>query len=299
MRLVYSAKYRVDIGTHVFATAKYGLVLEHLRASGWLDRASVIEPTAASWDDLARVHGRVYLDKLRRGHLTPYEVARLEVPWSAETVEGFRLMTGGTIAAARAARDHGAAVHLGGGFHHAFRDHGEGFCVFNDVAVAVEALRAEGRLRRAAIVDCDVHHGNGTAAIFANDPDVFTLSIHQARNYPAIKPPSRIDIHLDDGTGDEEYLERLAPALDEALGSSPDLVFYLAGADPYFDDQLGGLALTLQGLRRRDALVLGAAARASVPVVVTLAGGYARRLEDTVTIHAATVEEACKAARAL
>lgn len=295
MHLVYSTSYTIDIGAHVFATAKYGLLFEWLQAAGWLNRATVVDPTPASWDDLARIHERGYLDKLRRGRLTPFEVARLEVPWSDAIVEGFRLMTGGTVAAARTALDHGVAVHLGGGFHHAFRDHGEGFCLFNDVAVALEVLRAEGRLRRAAVVDCDVHHGNGTAAIFAEDPDVFTFSIHQAHNYPAIKPPSRLDVHLEDGVGDEEYLARLEPAVEAALASSPDLVFYLAGADPYVEDQLGGLSLTFEGLRRRDRLVLHAARRASVPVVVTLAGGYARRLEDTVTIHAATVEEAIRA----
>lgn len=292
MHLVYSAKYAIDLGTHVFPTTKYACVFEHLRASGRLERATVIEPAPASWDELERAHDRAYLDKLRRGRLTASEVARLEIPWSAAAVEGFRLMTGGTLSAARAALDHGVAVHLGGGFHHAFPDHGEGFCMFNDVAVAVKALRAQGRLTRAAIIDCDVHHGNGTAAIFAGDPDVFTLSIHQANNYPAFKPPSRVDVHLDDGTGDEEYLAALAPALGQALASSPDLVLYLAGADPYFDDQLGGLGLTMAGLRRRDALVLRSAILASMPVVVTLAGGYARRTDDTVAIHAATVEEA-------
>jgi acetoin utilization deacetylase AcuC-like enzyme len=295
MQLVYSPKYAIDIGAHVFPTAKYGRVFDCLRAKGLLDRLSVVEPAPAAWAELELAHDRAYLEKLQRGRLTPGEVARLEIPWSPAIVEGFRLMTGGTLLAAAAAMDDGVAVHLGGGFHHAFADHGEGFCMFNDVAVAVEALRANGRVRRAAVVDCDVHQGNGTAAIFGDDPDVFTLSIHQSRNYPAVKPPSRADVDLANGVTDDEYLSALEPALQVALASSPDLLVYLAGADPYFDDQLGGLGLTMAGLRRRDALVLRSARMASVPVAVTLAGGYARRTDDTVAIHATTVEEAMAA----
>jgi acetoin utilization deacetylase AcuC-like enzyme len=220
------------------------------------------------------------------------DVAQLELPWSPAIVEGFRLMVGGTIAAARLARAHGLAVHLGGGLHHAYPEHGEGFCVFNDVAVAIRVLQRDGEIRRAAVVDLDVHHGNGTAAIFAGDPDVFTLSMHQEHNYPAVKPPSTLDIGLRDGVSDAEYLARLEGALPQVTGFAPDLVFYLAGADPYRDDQLGGLALTLDGLRQRDAMVFRTCRRAGLPLVVTLAGGYARHVQHTIAIHQATVEEA-------
>lgn len=223
------------------------------------------------------------------------DLVRLEIPWSPSILEGFRLMTGGSVLAAEAALTEGVAVNLGGGFHHAFPDHGEGFCLFNDVAVAIRRLQRAGRIDRAAVIDCDVHHGNGTAAIFAGDDRVFTCSLHQEHNYPATKPPSSLDIGLEDGAGDEEYLRALTGALPVVFDHRPEIVFYLAGADPFIDDQLGGLALTREGLRARDRQVLGAARAAGVPTVVLLAGGYARRLDDTVAIHVATVEEAYQA----
>ena len=203
-------------------------------------------------------------------------------------------MTGGTTTAARLALDghDRVAVHIGGGFHHAFAGHGEGFCMFNDVAVAIRRVFHERLAGRAAVVDLDVHQGNGTAAIFAGDRRVFTLSVHEQDNYPPVKPPSSLDIGLPRGTGDADYLAGLDAALARTLEHLPDVVFYLAGADPYLDDQLGGLALTLDGLRRRDRLVFGAARAAGVPIVVLLAGGYARRVDDTVAIHVATIEEA-------
>jgi acetoin utilization deacetylase AcuC-like enzyme len=289
---VYSPRYAVNVGAHVFPTAKYRHVASRLRDQGLVPPGGVLEPAAASWDDLALVHTAEYLRKLRSGALSIGEVAQLELPWSPEIVEGFRLMVGGTIAAARLARTHGLAVHLGGGLHHAYPDHGEGFCVFNDVAVAVRVLQRDGAIRRAAVVDLDVHHGNGTAAVFAGDPDVFTFSMHQEHNYPALKPPGSLDIGLRDGAGDAEYLTVLEAALPLVVAFAPDLIIYLAGADPYLDDQLGGLALSLDGLRRRDALVFRTARRAGLPVALTLAGGYARHVEHTVAIHQATVEEA-------
>jgi acetoin utilization deacetylase AcuC-like enzyme len=292
VRIVWSPAYELDLGPHVWPTAKYRLVRERLLAAGALDPAEVLAPGPAAWEDLALVHTSDYLQKVRTGALSAVERWRLEVPWSPALVEGFRLMVGGTVAAARAALDDGVAVHLGGGLHHAFPDHGEGFCLFNDVAVAIRRLQRDGAIRRAAVVDCDVHHGNGTAAVFAGDPTVFTFSIHQEANYPAWKPPSDLDIGLDDGTGDAEYLARLDEALDRVFAAAPALVVYLAGADPYEEDQLGGLALTKEGLRRRDVLVFERARRAGVPLVVTLAGGYARRVEDTVDIHVTTVLEA-------
>ena len=298
MKAVYSPRYEVDIGTHVFPTRKFTLVRDRLLANGLVDPGELAEPAPASWDELALVHTPGYLLKLRNGTMSVNDVARLELPWSPEIVEGFRLMTGGTILAARMALSEGVVMQLGGGFHHAYPDHGEGFCMFNDVAVAIRTLVHEGLIRRAAIVDLDVHHGNGTAAIFRDDSAVFTFSMHQQNNYPAEKPPSTLDVHLGDGVKDQEYLERLRAALPSILEFRPDLVFYLAGADPYHGDQLGGLSLTFDGLRARDALVLGTFRRAGVPVAITLAGGYAHHTDDTIAIHCATAEEAFAALRA-
>lgn len=297
MIVVYSPQYRIDIGTHVFPTRKYELLHDRLLATP--QDAVVVEPRPAAWDDLALVHTAAYLDKLRSGDFDVPALAQLEVPWSPEVVEGFRLMTGGTIEAARLALERGGAAsvfHIGGGFHHAFAAHGEGFCLFNDVAVAIRRCQADGSLDRAAIIDLDVHQGNGTAAIFQGDARVFTCSMHQEHNYPALKPPSSLDIGLPNGMTDGPYLDRLAAMLPDALAQQPGLVFYLAGADPYEDDQLGGLALSKSGLRQRDRLVLDACWAARVPVVTLLAGGYARRLEDTVDIHQATFEEAARLA---
>jgi len=316
--IVFSPKYRVDIGRHVFPTEKYRLVAEQLT----LD---TIEPETATWDQLALVHTPEYLDKMRYGHMSPEDVAQLELPWSEEMVDGFRLMAGGTILAARLAAGVGTpsaprhsfsassansafnvACHLGGGLHHAFPNHGEGFCPFNDVAVAVRVLQAEG-IERHAIVDLDVHHGNGTAFIFGSpgpgaprdgdgDARVFTFSMHQQDNYPMWKPKGSLDIGLPGGVHDRTYLEALERALPQVLAHRPQCVFYLAGADPFEDDQLGGLRLTKAGLRARDRMVIAAAASAGIPLVITLAGGYARRIEDTVAIHCATIEEALRAA---
>ncbi|MEW6320410.1 MAG: histone deacetylase [Acidobacteriota bacterium] len=296
MRIVYSPRYAIDLGAHVFPTAKYGLVLERLVDAGVVTPGDIVEPEPASWDDLALVHTAEYLEKLRRGTFTIEELALLEVPWSAGLVDGYRLMTGGTIEAARFALAvrAPAVCHLGGGLHHGFPDHGEGFCVFNDVAVAIRVVLRDGLASSVAVVDLDVHQGNGTAAIFADDPRVFTCSIHQQYNYPVHKPQSSVDIGLPDGTRDAEYHDRMAGALKQVFDHMPELVFYLAGADPYEDDQLGGLALTKDGLRQRDRRVLQAARNHGVPVVVCLAGGYARKLADTVEIHAATVEEASR-----
>src|SRR5687767_7894794 len=225
--------------------------------------------------------------------MTDADLAQLELPWSSAMVEGFRVMVGGTIQAAlRACADGGGlAVHIGGGLHHAFANHGEGFCPFNDVAVAVRVLQRRG-IERAAIVDLDVHHGNGTAFIFESDPRVFTFSMHQQHNYPLWKPRGSFDIGLSDGTGDAEYLSQLAQGLAKMMASDPHCVFYLAGADPYQDDQLGGLGLTQAGLRTRDRVVMEHVRAAGLPLVIVLAGGYARRVEDTVAIHVATIEEA-------
>jgi acetoin utilization deacetylase AcuC-like enzyme len=306
--IVYSPRYRIAIGSHVFPTHKYGMVRDALVAGHLAAPDDFIEPEPAGWDDLALVHTSDYLDSLRGQTISAEEAAQLEIDSSPAVVEGFRLMAGGTLLAARIAlgqagvdagdpapggspRTRGLGVHLGGGFHHACEDHGEGFCLFHDVAVAIRVLRREGAIGRAAVIDCDVHHGNGTAFIFANDRAAFTFSIDQHANYPEFKPHGSLDIHLPDYTDDETYLRLLAGALPRVFASGPDLVFYLAGADPYEHDKLGGLSLTKEGLRRRDGLVFHGARELNLPVVVTLAGGYAHRVEDTVDIHTATVEE--------
>jgi len=299
LKVVYSARYRIDIGLHVFPTDKYQRVHARLVETGVIQPADVIDPQPATWDELALVHTREYLGKMREGRLSPEDVEQLELPWSAEMVEGFRLMTGGTIQAALLAanpKSHSlnpVACHLGGGLHHAFPNHGEGFCPFNDVAVAARVLQSRG-LERIAIVDLDVHHGNGTAFVFESDPRVFTFSMHQQHNYPMWKPKGSLDIGLADGADDAAFLRELERALPAVMAHRPQSVFYLAGADPYEDDQLGGLRLTREGLRQRDRLVVDAVGREGVPLIVTLAGGYARRVEDTVAIHAATVEEAAR-----
>ena len=319
MRVIYSPRYQVDIGAHVFPTAKYQRVharlLETMRGRGPSSKKGsgalfeFLEPQAASWDELALVHTPEYLTKIRGGTLSSEDLAQLELPWSVEMVEGFRLMTGGTIDAAcfacgvprtlvaQDSRPGHIVCHIGGGLHHAFANHGEGFCPFNDVAVAVRVLQAHG-IERCAIVDCDVHHGNGTAMIFESDPRVFTFSIHQQHNYPMWKPRGSLDIGLPDGAGDSRFLGELAQALPTVMASEPQSVFYLAGADPYEDDQLGGLRMTREGLRQRDRLVIETVRAAGVPLVITLAGGYARHVEDTIAIHVATIEEARAATEA-
>ncbi|HTI37264.1 MAG TPA: histone deacetylase [Vicinamibacterales bacterium] len=282
MRVIYSPRYEMPLGGHVWPTAKYRLVAERLSAR---EEFQFEEPPLAPWDDLALAHTSEYLDKLRLNTLSRDEIAALELPWRPEMADGFRLMVGGTCAAAAHALRDGVAAHIGGGLHHAFANHGEGFCPLNDVAVAV---RKHGR--RSAIVDCDVHHGNGTAMIFERDPDVFTFSIHQQHNYPLFKPRSDLDIGLDDNARDDEYLAALAGALPTVLAHAPELLVYVAGADPFEGDALGGLKLTKEGLAARDRMVIGSARRAGVSVVVTLAGGYAENIGDIADIHAATIE---------
>ena len=291
MRIVYSPRYHLDFGAHVFPTEKYRLVADAVQAAGLVPHGFV-EPIAATWDELALVHTPAYLAALRGGRLTPADVARLEIPCDVSIVEGFRVMTGGTLTAVECALDGAdrSAVHIGGGFHHAFAGHGEGFCMFNDIAVGIRRALQRKQIGLAAVVDVDVHQGNGTAAIFASEHRVFTASIHEQDNYPHVKPPSAIDVGLPRGTDDEAYLRALDPLVERVVARMPDLVVYVAGADPFADDQLGRLALTHEGLRRRDRLVLQALAASGVPVVVVLAGGYARRIEDTVAIHVATIE---------
>lgn len=293
MKIIYSDGYDLNLGDHVFPSVKYRKTRDHLLNEGFCSPAEMVSPQSATDEEVALVHSREYVRKLRKGKLSREEILRMEIPYSREGVAAIWLSAGGTIAACRHALSEGISINLGGGFHHAFPDHGEGFCVLNDVAIAIRTLQKEQAIRAAMTVDCDVHHGNGTAEIFHADPTVFTLSIHQLHNYPAIKPPSNLDIDLEDGTKDEEYLDKLSQGLNHSLTDfRPDLIVYLAGADPYQYDQLGGLKLTLRGLYQRDEMVFRTAHERGIPVAVTLAGGYAYRVEDTVTIHANTVKAA-------
>jgi acetoin utilization deacetylase AcuC-like enzyme len=358
-KLIYSDGYYLPIGTHVFPAEKYRRICERLLDTKLADTDDFLTPHPAKDEDILLVHKPDYVHKLKTGTLSAREEMQLEVPYSPELVQAFWLAAGGSILAARQALKDGVAISIGGGFHHAFSDHGEGFCMIHDVAVAIRRMQYDGKIRRAMTVDCDVHQGNGTASIFAgmrvptkplpswsapvlgrssfeteqipfdklragspvgrgdkslgveadpteldapessgpqaavrhaHDGDVFTISLHQQNNYPAWKPPSSIDVDLPDGIGDADYLAWLDNALSSGLCHfEPELICYIAGADPYKEDQLGGLALTLEGLQRRDELVFKVARACNIPVMVTYAGGYARNIEDTVTIHCNTV----------
>ena len=324
-KLVYSNAYYLPIGEHVFPAEKYRRVHDRLLATGVAGASDFLEPKPATDLDILLVHTPEYVQKLKTGTLSPREAMELEVPFSDELVKAFWLAAGGSILAARQCLTDKVCISIGGGFHHAFPDHGEGFCMIHDVAVAIRRLQRDDQIRTAMTVDCDVHQGNGTAAIFAGTRtesvplpsvssstlspsaaaktgapqgkmrgahagDVFTISLHQHNNYPMFKPPSSIDIDLPDGTGDADYLAWLDNALSSGLRQfEPDLLCYVAGADPYREDQLGGLDLTIEGLKKRDELVFRVARARDIPVMVTFAGGYARNVEDTVTIHSNTV----------
>jgi len=293
VKLIYSDGYDLNLGEHVFPSTKYRLVRKELLKEKLASEQDFLEPTPATDEDVLLVHTAEYVQKLKTGTLSESEIYRMEIPYSPEMVRAVWLCAGGSILAARRALLDAIAINIGGGFHHAFPGHGEGFCVIHDVAIAIRKLQMDGAIRRAMTVDLDVHHGNGTAFIFARDNTVCTFSMHQENNYPLEKPPSDIDIHLPDGSGDESYLHLLRQNLHHALSEfSPDLIFYLAGADPYCEDQLGGLSLTKAGLRERDRVVMSFARERNIPVAVTLAGGYARRLEDTIDIHVGTVRSA-------
>src|SRR5437868_7621834 len=320
-KLIYSDDYYLPIGSHVFPAEKYRRVHDQLLAEAVAEPSDFVTPHPASDQDILLVHTPQYVEKLKSGTLSPSEEMQMEIPYSPELVRAFWLAAGGSILAAEHALRDRVAVSIGGGFHHAFPDHGEGFCMIHDVAVAIRRMQHDDKIRTAMTVDCDVHHGNGTAAIFAathspTEPlpstsaptmgssrngkmrqahtgDVFTISLHQQNNYPAWKPQSSIDVDLPDGIGDDDYLAWLDNALSSGLRQfEPNLICYIAGADPYREDQLGGLALSLEGLKRRDGLVFRVAKARNIPVMVTYAGGYARRIEDTVTIHCNTVSAA-------
>ena len=325
--LVYSERYFLPIGEHVFRADKYRLIRERLLSLGAAADSDFVTPQPASESDVMLVHSPHYVNKLMEGSLTAREELQMEIPYSPQVVDTFLIHAGGSILAAERALADGVGVNIGGGFHHAFPDHGEGFCMIHDVAIAIRSLQKRKLIQRAMTVDCDVHQGNGTAAIFGHTghnpstlpswsapelgkveaggnvrlgpcKDVFTISLHQENNYPHVKPPSSIDVNLPDGCSDTEYLAWL----DNALGSGlrqfqPDLLCFVAGADPFREDQLGGLDLSIDGLKQRDELVFRVARARGIPVMVTLAGGYAINVADTVTIHTNTVLAAAEVFR--
>jgi acetoin utilization deacetylase AcuC-like enzyme len=322
-KLVYSEKYILPIGEHVFPAHKYRLIRERLFALGMVDDSDFLTPQPAPESDVMLVHSPHYVNKLMEGSLTAREELQMEIPYSPQVVETFLIHTGGSILAAERALTDGVCINIGGGFHHAFPDHGEGFCMMHDFGVAIRSLQKRKLIQRAMTVDCDVHQGNGTAVIFGGATaqpatlpsvhhgsvfglsggsihqgsckDVFTISLHQENNYPLLKPPSSIDVNLPDGCGDTEYLAWLDNALSSGLRQfEPDLICYVAGADPYREDQLGGLNLTIDGLKQRDELVFRVAQARGIPVMVTYAGGYAVRVEDTVSIHTNTIVAAAE-----
>ncbi len=289
-KIIYHPQYDLDLGPHVFPSEKFKMIHDALLEEGIAESADFLQPEMAPDEDVLRVHTPGYVRKLQTDSLTLSERMKLEIPVSESSVKGFWLAAGGSILAGRNALEDGFAANLSGGFHHAYAGHGEGFCMLHDVGTGIRSLQAAGAIRTAMVVDTDVHHGNGTAAIFENDTSVFTLSIHQENNYPMPKPPSDEDIGLTDGTRDAEYLDALEKGLLRSLTKfMPDLIFYVGGADPYREDQLGGLALTFEGLQKRDRLVFEHARRCGIPVASTLAGGYARRVADTVRIHVNTI----------
>jgi acetoin utilization deacetylase AcuC-like enzyme len=294
VNLFYSDVFVLPLPSHHrFPMGKYARLRDRLLGSGEFGSDDLGVPPGVTDGEITRVHCPDYLRRVSCGALSPAEQKAIGFPWSERMVERSRRSSGATLAAAREALTRGWGANLAGGTHHAFRDRGEGFCVFNDAAIASRALQAEAGLTHIAVIDCDVHQGNGTAAIFAGDDSVFTFSIHGARNFPFAKESSDLDVELADGTGDDEYLWHLERALDETLERSrPQLAFYLAGADPYEGDRLGRLKLTKAGLARRDDMVLGTLASRHIPVAIAMAGGYARDIEDSVDIHANTLRTA-------
>jgi len=290
MQVFYTPRYYAEIGEgHIFPIRKFELVRDRLLSEGTLDPAEIVEPSPAPLEDVLLVHTEDYVSRLCNGQLTTKEIRRLGLPWSESLVRRSFYAVGGTLAATQSALANGYSSNLAGGTHHSFPDHGEGFCVFNDVAVAIRAMRARKLIQRAAIVDCDVHQGNGTATIFAGDTETFTFSMHGANNYPLFKTNSTLDIELPDGIQDDAYLESLARHLPSVFAHEPEVVFYLAGADPFAGDKLGRLALSIDGLRERDAYVLRECYERELPVVTVMSGGYGKDINDTIEIHCNTI----------
>jgi acetoin utilization deacetylase AcuC-like enzyme len=296
MRIFYTDQFVLPLPEgHRFPMRKYALLRQRVAESGIIAPEQMIIPHAASNAELLRAHTADYVRRCQAGALTPQEIRRIGFPWSLQMVERSRRSSGATIEACRAALEDGVSANLAGGTHHAYADHGEGYCVFNDSAVAARAMQAERRVERVVIIDCDVHQGNGSATILAGDDTIFTFSIHGAKNFPFHKEQSDLDIALDDGTGDVEYLAALDHGLCQAIElSHADLAIYLAGADPFADDKLGRLALSKQGLAARDRMVFEYCRQAGLPIAITMAGGYAREIEDTVDIHFQTLRGAAE-----
>jgi len=289
-RIFYSPYYYADIGeNHVFPIKKFELVRDKLLGEGTLQSSEIFEPQPAEIEDVLLIHTEDYISRLRGGTLTAKEIRKLGLPWSKSLVRRSFLAVSGTINAAKCALKNGVASNLAGGTHHAFPNRGEGFCVLNDVAVAVEVLKRDDLAKRFLIIDCDVHQGNGTAFIFKDDETVFSFSMHGAKNYPLFKETSNLDIELPDGTSDDEYLETLNEALPRVFLHNPDIIFYLGGADPFERDKLGRLGLTINGLMKRDEAVLIFAKEREIPIVTVMSGGYAQDINDTVEIHSNTI----------
>jgi acetoin utilization deacetylase AcuC-like enzyme len=290
MKFFYSSKYQIDIGPHVFPTIKYKLIHDRLIKEGIAKEKDFVDPGMAADEDILLVHTPEYVKKLKTGKFSILEIHEMEVPYRKEFMEPTWICANATIQACKEAIKTGIGIHIGGGFHHAFPGHGEGFCIVNDIAIGIRKCLKDGDIKKAMVIDCDLHQGNGTAVIFQNDSNVFTFSIHQEHNYP-VKEKSDLDIGLEDGMGDEEYNSKLKNQISKLLKDfKPELAIYLAGADPYKEDQLGGLALTIEGLRKRDELVIGELRKAKIPMAIVFGGGYARKVEDTVTIHANTIK---------
>ncbi|HCJ67053.1 MAG TPA: histone deacetylase [Elusimicrobia bacterium] len=290
-KFFYSEKYVVDLKGHVFPTLKYPEIKKKLIEKKLAKENDFVDPGFAADEDILLVHTKEYLEKIKTGKLTMQEMYQLELPYSPELRDASLICVQGTILAGYEALNSGVGIHIGGGFHHAFPNHGEGFCVFNDIAVCIAKLLKEKKISKAMTIDCDLHQGNGTAYIFKNEPRVFTFSIHQENNYPAVKPPSKLDVGVDDGCDDKTYLMHLKENIPGILDDfKPELIVYVAGADSYQDDQLGGLDLTKEGLKKRDEFVFQEAKIRKIPVAVVLAGGYAYQLEDTVEIQTNTIE---------
>lgn len=298
MKLFYTDQFVLPLpDTHSFPMAKYRLLRERVEASGLIPSDDLVLPHAATDEELARAHDLDYIQAASEGRLSVDAIKRIGFPWSPELIERSRRSSGATIAACGVALSEGIAVNLAGGTHHAFRDHGEGYCLFNDSVVAARAMQADGRVRRVVVIDLDVHQGNGTAALCRDDPSIYTFSMHGEKNYPIRKEQSDLDIALADRTEDTAYLDALTRGLNQALDDSlPDMAIYLAGSDPYFDDRLGRLALTKAGLAERDRLVFDACRKKGLPLTITMAGGYAKNVEDTVDIHWQTVRQAIELA---
>lgn len=288
MKIIYSPRYNVDLKGHVFPAIKYDLIYKKLIPEY---KDLIVEPNPAADSDIALVHSKEYIHKLKKGELSTEEIYKLELPYSKELVDASWICAGGTIMACRVALDEKIGIHLGGGFHHAFSDHGEGFCVLNDIAIGIKVVQKEKLVKKVLVIDCDLHQGNGTTSIFKGDNTVFTFSIHQENNYPIPKPKSDLDIGLADGTGDSEYLLNLKTHIPNIIDKfNPELLVYVAGSDPYQYDQLGGFNLSIDGLRKRDEYIFSL----GIPTVVVLAGGYAHDVKDTVEIHCNTIREAIR-----